>query len=362
MGKFVHKPSLRYKGGEIHVFHGLDTDTWSYFEVVGLAKDLGYVDRFNMWWKQKGVAFKRGLRELRNDEDALELCNIAVSKKCEMEIYLEHGMSSEANVKTLKVPLLTDKTESEKVHVNEVINEDVGCEQLNDVGVDMVNDVVNDMVNPDVGYTSAQDGENAEATPIGTHKSQQAHNSQQTKRKEKGTATETSQQEQRKGKGKATQTSQQAQRKGKDKATQSSQQEQSSQHTQTMRVTRSSQQSQQTKNQGVGPSNTKNIPKKRKADTTTKKGTSPTEMGGHAHKRKLQAATSTQAEQLGVEQDPADPTLPGAATTVQAPTELEPTLAEPSTANGEENDHQGHNVGDINTSGEPSQTRGGTKG
>ncbi|KAJ1385280.1 hypothetical protein SESBI_41796 [Sesbania bispinosa] len=166
-----------------------------------------------------------------------------------------------------------------------------------------------------------------------------------------------------------------------------------------MRVTRSSQQSQQTKNQGVGPSNTKNIPKKRKADTTTKKGTSPIEMGGHAHKRgkkkslppgpsipefarnmsvgqlvthlsaiwqhhlqKLQAATSAQAEQLGVEQDPADPTLPGAATTVQAPTELEPTLAGPSTTNGEENDHQGHNVGDINTSGEPSQTRGGTKG
>ncbi|KAJ1428961.1 hypothetical protein SESBI_08681 [Sesbania bispinosa] len=474
-----------------------------------------------MWWKQKGVAFKRGLRELRNDEDALELCNIAVSKKCEMEIYLEHGMSSEANVKTLKVHSLTDKTESEKVHVNEVINEDVGCEQLNDAGIDMVNDVVNpdvgceqlndtvvdkvnevvnedvgceqlndaggdkvndmanDMVNEDMGLgqlndtgvdkaqhgsdaedesdaseesirdvhfddseeeralgaddgfnygdvgqaeaelneklenmkkgvrgtnergetsgvhrsggnegtaanvdTSAQDGDNAEATPIETQQSQQAHNSQQTKTKGKGTATETSQQAQRKGKGKATQSSQQAQRKGKGKATQTSQQEkrkgkgkasqssqqaQSSQYTQSMRVTRSTQQSQQTKDQGVGPSNTKNIPKKRKADTTTKKGTSPTEMGGHAHKRqhhlqKLQEATLAQAEQLGVEQDPVDPTLPGATTTAQAPTELQPTLAEPSRANGEENDHQGHNVGDIKTSGEPSQTRGGTKG
>lgn len=80
------------------------------------------------------------------------------------------------------------------------------------------------------------------------------------------------------------------------------------------------------------------------------------------HLQKLQQATLAQAEQLGVEQDPADPTLPGATTTAQAPTELQPTLAEPSRANGEENDHQGHNVGDINTSGEPSQTRGGTKG
>ncbi|KAJ1388954.1 hypothetical protein SESBI_38706 [Sesbania bispinosa] len=157
MGKFVHKPSLRYKGGDVHVFHGLDTDTWSYFEAVGLAKDLGYVDRFNMWWKQKGVACKRGLRELRNDEDALALCNIVVSKKCEMEIYLEHGMGSEANVKTLKVPLLTDKTETKKVQENEVINEDVGCEQLNDAGVDKVNDVVNDMVNQYVGCEQLND-------------------------------------------------------------------------------------------------------------------------------------------------------------------------------------------------------------
>ncbi|KAJ1417970.1 hypothetical protein SESBI_16237 [Sesbania bispinosa] len=80
------------------------------------------------------------------------------------------------------------------------------------------------------------------------------------------------------------------------------------------------------------------------------------------HLVKLQAAALAQAEQLGVEQDPAEPTLLGAATTVQAPTELEPTLARPSTANGEENEEQGHKVGHGNTSGESSQTRGGTKG
>ncbi|KAJ1376729.1 putative radical SAM protein [Sesbania bispinosa] len=61
-----------------------------------------------------------------------------------MEIYLEHGLSSEANVQTLKVPLLTDKTETEKVHENDVVNEDMGCEQLNNAGVDKVNDVVNE--------------------------------------------------------------------------------------------------------------------------------------------------------------------------------------------------------------------------
>ncbi|KAJ1411575.1 hypothetical protein SESBI_21087 [Sesbania bispinosa] len=103
-----------------------------------------------MW---KGIDFKRGVRELRNDEDALELCNIAVSKKCEMEIYLEHGLSSEVNVQTLKVPLLTDKTETGKVHENDVVNEDVGYEQLNDVEVDKVNEVVNE----DVGCEQLND-------------------------------------------------------------------------------------------------------------------------------------------------------------------------------------------------------------
>ncbi|KAJ1410545.1 hypothetical protein SESBI_21859 [Sesbania bispinosa] len=97
MGKFVLKPRLHYKGGEIHVFHGLDMDTWSYFEALGSAKDLGYVDKVIMWWKEKWATYKKGLKQLMNDEDALELTTIAENKKCEMEIYLEHSLSNMAN-------------------------------------------------------------------------------------------------------------------------------------------------------------------------------------------------------------------------------------------------------------------------
>ncbi|KAJ1428985.1 putative radical SAM protein [Sesbania bispinosa] len=69
-----------------------------------------------------------------------------------MEIYLEHGLSSEANVQTLKVnDVDNEDVGCQQLHddgvdkVNEVVNKDVGCEQLNDVGVDKVNEVVNDM-------------------------------------------------------------------------------------------------------------------------------------------------------------------------------------------------------------------------
>ncbi|KAJ1428937.1 hypothetical protein SESBI_08653 [Sesbania bispinosa] len=45
VGKFVFKHFIIR--GEIHVFHGLDIDTRSYFEALELAKDLGYGDKVN---------------------------------------------------------------------------------------------------------------------------------------------------------------------------------------------------------------------------------------------------------------------------------------------------------------------------
>ncbi|KAJ1428311.1 hypothetical protein SESBI_09042 [Sesbania bispinosa] len=106
-----------------------------------------------MWWKQKGLSFKRGLRELKNDDDALELASIAESKKCEMEIYLEHGISSEKNVLNVSVPLLTNKAQTENVEVNEDV---VASEGLNDGEADNVNDEVPVDV---VGSEGLNDGE-----------------------------------------------------------------------------------------------------------------------------------------------------------------------------------------------------------
>ncbi|KAJ1376008.1 hypothetical protein SESBI_50402 [Sesbania bispinosa] len=119
-------------------------DTWSHFEALGLAKDLGYVDKINMWWKEKGATFKRGLKQLCNDEDALELASVAVEKNCEMEIYLEHVNEVENDVNQTVVEENVTHTEVE-VEVNEtdvnmnqievpgsVPNSEMGNEGMND--------------------------------------------------------------------------------------------------------------------------------------------------------------------------------------------------------------------------------------
>ncbi|KAJ1423998.1 hypothetical protein SESBI_12001 [Sesbania bispinosa] len=58
MGSLVKDPKVHYQGGKVHVFHGLDPDNWSYFEALGLLKDLCHVDRVKMWWKEKGANFQ----------------------------------------------------------------------------------------------------------------------------------------------------------------------------------------------------------------------------------------------------------------------------------------------------------------
>ncbi|KAJ1376302.1 hypothetical protein SESBI_50076 [Sesbania bispinosa] len=119
-----------------------------------------------MWWKQKGVSFKRGLRELKNDEDALELACVADSKKCEMEIYLEHGMSNEKNVLSVSVPLLTNNAQTENVEVNEDVVASEGLKDVNvneevpvDFNVDETVNVNEEVPDDVIGSEGLKDGE-----------------------------------------------------------------------------------------------------------------------------------------------------------------------------------------------------------
>ncbi|KAJ1392049.1 hypothetical protein SESBI_36120 [Sesbania bispinosa] len=81
-----------------------------------------------MWWKEKGATFKKGIRELCDDDDALQLANVAESMGCEMEIYLEHSVSSVANVDNVCVPLISDNpgTEKRELNVTENVEVNVG--------------------------------------------------------------------------------------------------------------------------------------------------------------------------------------------------------------------------------------------
>ena len=97
MGKFerFRGRMLRYEGGEEHVVCGLDPDMWSYFKALGiLKKDFKYDGELYMWWKPKKGRMDRDLRPLCDDRHALELAEYAENKNEEVEIYVEHVVSS----------------------------------------------------------------------------------------------------------------------------------------------------------------------------------------------------------------------------------------------------------------------------
>lgn len=77
----------------MHAFHNVDIDRWSYFEVVGLIKDQGYKDEVKLWERSSENSFHGCLKKLVLDNDALELANYALSKNCEVDVYVEHNVS-----------------------------------------------------------------------------------------------------------------------------------------------------------------------------------------------------------------------------------------------------------------------------
>ncbi|KAG5027446.1 hypothetical protein JHK86_023360 [Glycine max] len=93
MGSWVNEPQLYYKGGEVHVIHGLDVSKWSYFEAMRVLTELGYKGDgdMKMWWKGQGTDFD-SLRDFVLDQDAMDLANYALTHNCEVEIYVQHGV------------------------------------------------------------------------------------------------------------------------------------------------------------------------------------------------------------------------------------------------------------------------------
>jgi len=111
---------LRYEGGEEHVVCGLDPDMWSYFEALGiLKKDFKYDGELYMWWKPKKGRMDRDLRPLCEDRHALELAEYAENINEEVEIYVDHLVSS-AQVIELVEGVNGDGVNEE--HSNAVVN------------------------------------------------------------------------------------------------------------------------------------------------------------------------------------------------------------------------------------------------
>ncbi|KAJ1440649.1 hypothetical protein SESBI_01715 [Sesbania bispinosa] len=129
-GAFVGDHTLGYDGGEVHAFHNLDVDSWSYFEALGLIKDLGYREAVKLWWNvgkgKKGKIFK----SISWDSHALEMCQYAVDNNCEVDLYVEHTLVSQP-VLLEESTLLTFNNEGEK-EKEEVEQGVLGDQKLDD--------------------------------------------------------------------------------------------------------------------------------------------------------------------------------------------------------------------------------------
>ena len=94
MGSWVMNPTLKWEGKEENSHHELDTDTWSFVEVFDLVHDLEFsiIGGIKIWWKEFDVDYET-LKDLSNDQDAMDLARYALSQKCEIDIYVVFGVS-----------------------------------------------------------------------------------------------------------------------------------------------------------------------------------------------------------------------------------------------------------------------------
>lgn len=86
-GGFIDEDD-EYRGGSVHVEFDCDIDRWSYFEAMSIVNDLGYSSIMRLWWKTDGPHSADGLREIKEDGDAMAFANDAIQNNGKGEIFV----------------------------------------------------------------------------------------------------------------------------------------------------------------------------------------------------------------------------------------------------------------------------------
>jgi len=103
IGKFLKaKKKLLYIGRDKHKINNVDSDMWSYFEVVNIVKEFKYVGEFKLWCKPSKRSIDRDLKLLLLDKDAMELATYSEQSRDEVDIYMEHTITETQNVEIVK--------------------------------------------------------------------------------------------------------------------------------------------------------------------------------------------------------------------------------------------------------------------
>ena len=91
-GHFIQNGSLIYSDGETTTWV-CDPDWWSFFEIIGKLKEMGYHLVKELWYKVgKGSVLENKLKLLSDDKGALHMVNIA-RRNGNVHLFVVHTVS-----------------------------------------------------------------------------------------------------------------------------------------------------------------------------------------------------------------------------------------------------------------------------
>ncbi|XP_052734078.1 uncharacterized protein LOC128196629 [Vigna angularis] len=91
-GKFVNDGSFKYEFGQTSTLK-IDPDRWSYFEIMSILKEMGYINVKELWYSVGGGTVLEGRLELLSDDKgACDLVNLAILNG-QSHLYVVHMVS-----------------------------------------------------------------------------------------------------------------------------------------------------------------------------------------------------------------------------------------------------------------------------
>ncbi|WVZ07735.1 hypothetical protein V8G54_021081 [Vigna mungo] len=76
-GKFLNDGSFGYRGGETSNLM-IDIDRWSYFEMLAILKEMGYINVKELWYSLGGRVLEDKIELITDDKGAMHVVNIAL--------------------------------------------------------------------------------------------------------------------------------------------------------------------------------------------------------------------------------------------------------------------------------------------
>ncbi|QCD93338.1 hypothetical protein DEO72_LG5g1411 [Vigna unguiculata] len=123
-GRFERNGSLQYVG-DLSIL-ACDSDTWSYFEILGILKEMGYANVKEMWYSVGGGSVLEGRLELLSDDrGACHMVNIATLNG-QVHLYVVHRVDE---------PQVVNMLEYHPIEVGADVNVQNGSEVHVDVEV-----------------------------------------------------------------------------------------------------------------------------------------------------------------------------------------------------------------------------------